>query len=76
MAKRTVQDQLSEALIKQGLEGNDVPTRPKWRKFGPAKSGNFYFVGPAGALRVGKKISDTHSIKHTKLYNQLLRSVD
>lgn len=76
MAKRTIQDRLSEALLNQGLAEHPVTTRSGWRKFGPGKaSGKFYFVGPAGALRTGEKISDTISLQRTKAYKDLLRSV-
>lgn len=75
MSRRTIQDRLADAITRAGFAEVEVPTRRDWRGFGPNKRGSFYFVGPSGALRVGRRISQTVSVTGGEMYQRLLAGV-
>jgi hypothetical protein len=57
MAKPTLQQRLVDALV---ASGRGTPVESRSRKYVTLKrpDGSFFYVGPAGALRFGKTVSD------------------
>ena len=58
MPKLTLQQRLVDALV---ATGRGTPATSRSRKYVTLKrpDGTFFYVGPAGALRFGKSVSDT-----------------
>ena len=60
---KTKKDSLIITLIKGGCV--EVESRSKYQQFTvPNKEGVFYFIGKAGALRIGKVASKSRSLTH------------
>ena len=74
MAKQTIAQRLIAVLEKHGCERVTARTNKYTVLTRPAKPGNFYFVGKAGALRTGKTVSSSISIENTKV--RLLREAE
>ena len=64
MSRATKEQQLIDALTTIGLKENTTKFRSgKYRAFERITSpGTFYFVGHAGALRVGKSIKESYRV--------------
>ena len=58
MPKLTLQQRFVDALV---ASGRGTPTESRSRKYVTLKrpDGSFFYVGPAGALRFGKSVSDS-----------------
>lgn len=65
----TIQQKLQNALE---IQGETVVGRTAHYIKMTRKAGGFYFLGTAGALRRGSKVTYTTSLTGTKFYNELL----
>ncbi|MBU1621770.1 MAG: hypothetical protein KKD77_21960 [Gammaproteobacteria bacterium] len=58
---KTLTDRVIRFLI-EGLKKTELPSKNQYRKFPGSKPDSFYWVGNAGACRVGKNISGSFSM--------------
>lgn len=65
----TIHDRLKRALEARGE--TFVKTTAHYTVYTRA-AGGFYFIGPAGALRMGKQVSSTASLTDGRFYRDLL----
>jgi len=78
MARKNIQTRLCEALVAEGLAERIPSPSRKFRAFPriePERDGWFYFVGPSGALRTGRNVTDSLSVSGTRRHRELLESV-
>ena len=58
--KKTMQQKFIEALVRRGCV--EIPNRSSIYKVFTRQEGGFYYVGRAGALRVGKTIAGSFPV--------------